>query len=132
MRDTVDRLTESVSLRPADIDRPIRLFSGGNQQKAIICRWIMAGSEILIFDEPTRGIDVGAKAEIYRLINDLAAEGHAIIVVSSELPEILRLADRVLVMRRGAVEATLERANLSEEIIMQNAISGNQNEALSA
>lgn len=132
VRDTVDRLTESVSLRPADIDRAIRLFSGGNQQKAIICRWIMAGSEILIFDEPTRGIDVGAKGEIYKLIDGLAAEGHAIIVVSSELPEILRLADRVLVMRRGAVEATLERANLSEEIIMQNAISGNQNEALSA
>lgn len=129
VRDTVDRLTESVSLRPADIDREIRLFSGGNQQKAIICRWIMAGSEILIFDEPTRGIDVGAKGEIYRLINGLAAEGRAIIVVSSELPEILRLADRVLVMRRGMIEATLERAGLSEEVIMQNAISGKQNEA---
>ncbi len=124
VRDTVDRLTRSVSLRPHDIDRPIRLFSGGNQQKAIICRWLMAGSDILIFDEPTRGIDVGAKSEIYRLIERLAAEGRAIIVVSSELPEILRLSDRVLVMRRGLAETILERADLSEQAIMGFAISG--------
>ena len=78
--------TRSVSLRPLDIDRPIRLFSGGNQQKAIICRWLMAEADILIFDEPTRGIDVGAKAEIYRLIEGLAEQGRSIIVVSSELP----------------------------------------------
>jgi ribose transport system ATP-binding protein len=126
VRANVDRLSQSVSLRPHDIDRPIRLFSGGNQQKAIICRWLMARSEILIFDEPTRGIDVGAKGEIYQLIDGLAAEGRAIIVVSSELPEILRLADRVLVMRRGKAETTLNRADISEETIMRFAISGNQ------
>jgi ribose transport system ATP-binding protein len=124
VRESVNRLTESVSLRPRDIDRPIRLFSGGNQQKAILCRWLMARSEILIFDEPTRGIDVGAKGEIYQLIDGLAAEGRSIIVVSSELPEILRLADRVLVMRRGMAEAILPRSDLSEETIMRYAISG--------
>jgi ribose transport system ATP-binding protein len=128
VRDNVDRLAKSVSLRPHDIDRPIRLFSGGNQQKAIICRWLMARSEVLIFDEPTRGIDVGAKGEIYQLIDGLAAEGRSIIVVSSELPEILRLADRVLVMRRGAAETILNRADISEETIMRFAISGNQNQ----
>jgi ribose transport system ATP-binding protein len=126
VRANVDRLAQSVSLRPHDIDRPIRLFSGGNQQKAIICRWLMARSEILIFDEPTRGIDVGAKGEIYQLIDGLAAEGRSIIVVSSELPEILRLADRVLVMRRGVAETILDRADISEETIMRFAISGTQ------
>ena len=129
VRDNVDRLAKSVSLRPHDIDRPIRLFSGGNQQKAIICRWLMARSEVLIFDEPTRGIDVGAKGEIYQLIDGLAAEGRSIIVVSSELPEILRLADRVLVMRRGVAETILDRADISEETIMRFAISGNSEPA---
>ena len=124
VRATVDRLTEKVSLRPRDIDRPIRLFSGGNQQKAIICRWLMAQAQILIFDEPTRGIDVGAKSEIYRLIEELAAEGRSIMVVSSELPEILRVADRVLVMRRGEATAILDRKDLSEETIMRHAVSG--------
>ena len=96
-------LMQRLNLRPLAIDRPIGQFSGGNQQKAIIGRWIAAGARILLFDEPTRGIDVGAKAEIYDLIEALAAEGRSIIVVSSELPEILRLADRVLVMREGRI-----------------------------
>ncbi len=124
LRVTVDQLSKSVSLRPHDIDRQIRLFSGGNQQKAIICRWLMAKSEILIFDEPTRGIDVGAKSEIYRLIDRLAEGGCAIIVVSSELPEIIRLADNVLVMRRGAAEAILPRSEISEQTILNYAVSG--------
>jgi ribose transport system ATP-binding protein len=111
-----------VKLRPFQLDRPIRLFSGGNQQKAIISRWLAAGSQILLFDEPTRGIDVGAKAEIYHLIEELAADGHAIIVVSSELPEILRLSDRVLVMREGAVAAELNRADLTEQAIAAHAV----------
>ena len=123
IRRTVNDLTGKVSLRPRDIDRPIRLFSGGNQQKAIICRWLMAEAQILIFDEPTRGIDVGAKSEIYRLIEGLAAEGRSIIVVSSELPEILRVADRVLVMRRGESAAIIDRKDLSEETIMRHAVS---------
>ena len=111
-----------VNLRPFLLDRPIRLFSGGNQQKAIIGRWLAAGTRILLFDEPTRGIDVGAKAEIYHLIEELAAEGHCVIVVSSELPEVIRLADRVLVMRDGTVAAELGRENLSEQAIAAHAI----------
>lgn len=128
IRSTVDGLTRQMNLRPPDIDRPIRLFSGGNQQKAIISRWLMARVEILIFDEPTRGIDVGAKAEIYRLIEDLAKSGHAIIIVSSELPEILQLADRVLVMRTGKVEVVLNGVDLTENTIMQFAVSGSKSE----
>lgn len=111
-----------VNLRPFLLDRPIRLFSGGNQQKAIIGRWLAAGTRILLFDEPTRGIDVGPKAEIYHLIEELAAEGHSVVVVSSELPEVIRLADRVLVMRDGTVAAELGRADLSEQAIAAHAI----------
>ena len=122
LRDETQEMMQRLDLRPLAIDRPIRNFSGGNQQKAIIGRWIMAGAKILLFDEPTRGIDVGAKAEIYNLIEALAAEGRGIIVVSSELPEILRLADRVLVMREGRISASLERDQLSEEAIVAHAI----------
>lgn len=119
----VSRLAEQVNLRPRNIDRQIRYFSGGNQQKAILSRWLNANSEILIFDEPTRGIDVGAKQEIYQLMEGLAQQGKAILMVSSELPEILRLSDRVLVMSAGRAAAILERAQLNEEAIMRHAIS---------
>ena len=117
-------LAVEVDLRPPDVRRPIRLFSGGNQQKAIVARWLGAHVDILIFDEPTRGVDVGAKQEIYRLIERLAEQGAAVIVVSSELPEILRLADRVLVMQAGRATALLARSELSEEAIMRHAIPG--------
>ncbi|TIN17960.1 MAG: sugar ABC transporter ATP-binding protein, partial [Mesorhizobium sp.] len=118
-----------VNLRPFLLDRPIRLFSGGNQQKAIIGRWLAAGTRILLFDEPTRGIDVGAKAEIYHLIEELAAEGHAVVVVSSELPEVIRLADRVLVMRDGTISAELHRDDISEQAIAAHAIPQTQTPA---
>ncbi len=120
----VNDIAHNVNLRPHDIERAIRLFSGGNQQKAILCRWLMAGSDILVFDEPTRGIDVGAKGEIYKLIEQLATQGRSIIVVSSELPEILRLADNVIVMRSGAMAGQLARNELTEEAVMNLAITG--------
>ncbi len=115
-------LMSDLNLRPLNIERPIGQFSGGNQQKAIIGRWIAAGARILLFDEPTRGIDVGAKAEIYALIERLAAEGRSVIVVSSELPEIMRVADRVLVMREGRIAGVLDRSSLSEEAIVALAV----------
>src|SRR4051794_5292651 len=117
-----ETLMRDLNLRPLAIERPIGQFSGGNQQKAIIGRWIAAGARILLFDEPTRGIDVGAKAEIYALIERLASEGRSMIVVSSELPEILRVADRVLVMREGRIAGVLERGGLSEEAIVALAV----------
>ena len=120
----VDEHARSVNLRPHNINRAIRLFSGGNQQKAILCRWLMAGSDILVFDEPTRGIDVGAKGEIYRLIEGLAEQGRSIIVVSSELPEIFRLCDNVIVMRGGEMVGKLARRDLNEESVMGLAITG--------
>ncbi|CDN50951.1 sugar ABC transporter ATP-binding protein [Neorhizobium galegae] len=124
LRAIAQDLLKRVNLRPFQLDRPIGLFSGGNQQKAIIARWLAAKSQILLFDEPTRGIDVGAKSEIYHLIEDLAREGHSIIVVSSELPEIIRLSDRVLVMREGRVAAGIPRDQLTESAIVAHAIPG--------
>jgi len=113
-----------VNLRPLALDRQIRLFSGGNQQKAIVCRWLSAGMDVLIFDEPTRGIDIGAKQEIYQLIEALAEEGRAIVVVSSELPEVMRLADRMLVMQGGRIAGELPHPDrFSEEAIMTLAVS---------
>ncbi|MET0428059.1 MAG: sugar ABC transporter ATP-binding protein [Microvirga sp.] len=117
-----ETLMREMNLRPMMIERPIGQFSGGNQQKAIIGRWIAAGARILLFDEPTRGIDVGAKAEIYTLIERLASEGRSAIVVSSELPEILRVADRVIVMREGRIAGTLERDQLNEAAIVALAV----------
>lgn len=111
-----------VGLRPFAPDRQIRHFSGGNQQKAIISRWLAAETRIFLFDEPTRGIDVGAKAEIYALIEKLAAAGKSIIVVSSELPEVIRLSDRVLVMREGQLAAELSGDAITEEAIASHAI----------
>jgi ribose transport system ATP-binding protein len=124
LRNAVDVHARSVNLKPLNIERAIKLFSGGNQQKAILCRWLMAGSEILVFDEPTRGIDVGAKGEIYRLIETLAEQGRCIIIVSSELPEVLRLCDNVIVMRLGEMVGKLTRRELTEESVMGLAITG--------
>lgn len=109
-------------LRPFAPEREIRRFSGGNQQKAIISRWLAAETRIFLFDEPTRGIDVGAKAEIYALIEKLAQEGKSVIVVSSELPEVIRLSDRVLVMREGHLAAELSGDAITEEAIASHAI----------
>jgi len=122
LRAEVKKLTDALRMRPPDVDREIRLFSGGNQQKAIIARWLYAEVDILIFDEPTRGIDVGTKQDIYAIIEGLARDGKAIVVVSSELPEVLWVSDRVLVMRAGSSPTLLNREELSEERIMQHAV----------
>ncbi|NUB45277.1 sugar ABC transporter ATP-binding protein [Fertoebacter nigrum] len=119
---TAETVMGDMQLRPLAVRRAIGTFSGGNQQKAIIGRWIAARAQILLFDEPTRGIDVGAKAEIYALIERLASEGHGIIVVSSELPEVIRLSDRVLVMREGRIAATLPGPEITEANIARHAI----------
>ena len=94
-------------------------LSGGNQQKLVLAKWLACGSQILILDEPTRGVDVGAKAEIYRLIDELAASGYAILLISSELPEIISLSTRIVVMRKGRLAGSLERSEFTEERLMQ-------------
>lgn len=104
---------------------PAETLSGGNQQKMIIAKWLETEAEIFIFDEPTRGIDVGAKVEIYQIMEGLLAKGASIIMISSEMPEVLRMADRILVMREGCCQAILENRNLTQEEIFHYAIGAN-------
>ncbi len=98
---------------------PIINLSGGNQQKVLIARWLMTKPRILILDEPTRGIDVGAKAEIHKLITELAGQGVAILMISSELPEVLGMSDRVLVMHEGHMTGILDRKDANQVSVME-------------
>jgi ABC-type sugar transport system ATPase subunit len=107
-----------LALRCASEDAPVSTLSGGNQQKALLARWLLWDPEILFLDDPARGIDVGAKQDIYRAIDGLAARGKAIVLVSSELPELLRCSDRILVLNEGRVTATFEAKEVSQEKIM--------------
>ena len=106
--------------------RAVQTLSGGNQQKVVLAKWLAAHSHALILDEPTRGIDVGAKAEIYAIMRQLANEGLGILFISSELPEILGLSDRILVMRRGRIAAEFDAAGATEEVIMRAAVAAEQ------
>ena len=101
-------------------------LSGGNQQKVVISKWLNTGAKLFIFDEPTRGVDVGAKAEIYQHIVDLANEGHGIIIISSELPEVLGISDRIAVMHDGKITGFLGRKEASEDKVMRLALLGGE------
>lgn len=117
---TADTYIDQLSIRTPSNHQEVRLLSGGNQQKVVIAKWLLRDCDILIFDEPTRGIDVGAKSEIYKLLHSLAAQGRAIIVISSELPEVLRLSHRVAVLCEGRLTGILPGgANTSQEAIME-------------
>ena len=113
-REYIDRL----GIRTPSDRQTVRLLSGGNQQKVVIAKWLLRDCDILIFDEPTRGIDVGAKAEIYKLLKSLAAEGKAIIVISSELPEVLQLSHRIAVMCEGRLTGILPGGTSTQQDIM--------------
>jgi len=116
---------ESLRIKLADARQNANTLSGGNQQKVVLAKWLERNAEVLIFDEPTRGIDVGAKYEIYQLMNRLAARGKAILMISSELPEVLGMSDRILVMHEGRVTGEItEVANATQEDIMQMAVGG--------
>ena len=110
-----------ISIKTPSLEQKIMNLSGGNQQKVLVARWLLTDPDILILDEPTRGIDVGAKAEIHTLITNLAARGKAIILVSSELPEILGMSDRVAVMREGRLTGIVDRKDATQEVIMKYA-----------
>ena len=117
-RDDTDWAINSMNIKTASQRTPIKLLSGGNQQKVIIGRWLLTEPEVLMLDEPTRGIDVGAKFEIYQLINSLAAKGKSIIVVSSELPELLGICDRIYVMSGGRIAGEVDAESADQEKIM--------------
>ncbi|MGP6172657.1 sugar ABC transporter ATP-binding protein [Corynebacterium sp. A21] len=116
-------VAEKLRIRMAGIDQRIRDLSGGNQQKAVFGRWVLAGSTVLLLDEPTRGVDVGAKVEIYNIINEITAAGGAVLMVSSELPEVLGMSDRVLVMSGGRLAGELSAATATQDSIMALAVS---------
>lgn len=122
----VDDLIEKLHVKTASRELSVKSLSGGNQQKIVIGKWLGIEPKILILDEPTRGVDVGAKKEIYQLMNQLTEQGVAIIMVSSELPEILGMSDRILVIHEGKVSAVLSRAEADQEKIMQAATGGNE------
>lgn len=122
LNQVANRVMADLKLRPLDIEKTIGTLSGGNQQKVIIGRWVAADAQVFLFDEPTRGIDIGAKSEIYNLIEKLATAGKAIIVVSSEMTEIIRISDRVLVMREGKITQELTGNSITEENIARFAI----------
>ena len=109
-------------MRAATLEQPVRYLSGGNQQKAILARWLMTDPRVLLLDEPTRGIDVGAKRDLYRFVSAFAAQNRGVIMASSELPEILGMSDRVAVLRRGRLAGILPRSALSKEALMDLAL----------
>lgn len=116
--------TRALDLRPPDPERPARTLSGGNQQKAVLGRWLLTGSRLLLLDEPTRGVDVGARSELYGLVRKLANSGEGILMVSSEIPEVLGLADRVLVIREGRVVADARAGELTEADVLDLVMEG--------
>jgi len=111
-------MAERIGIKWLGPQAPVDSLSGGNQQKILIARWLLANSKFMIFDEPTRGIDVGAKKEVYTLLNQLAEQGKAILFISSELPELFGIADRILVMRRGRLVGNLKTSETTQEQVM--------------
>ncbi|GAB4586512.1 sugar ABC transporter ATP-binding protein [Nocardia sp. IFM 10818] len=120
--DAAARVARQLGVRMAGLDQRVRTLSGGNQQKVVIGKWLLADSRVLILDEPTRGIDVGAKVEIYRLINELTAAGAAVLMISSDLPEVLGMSDRVLVMAQGRIVGELAADEATQDAVMALAV----------
>ncbi|WP_144513324.1 sugar ABC transporter ATP-binding protein [Bacillus sp. FJAT-22090] len=119
IKKTAIEYVDQLKIKTPSVDQEIRFLSGGNQQKVVIAKWLRRDCDILIFDEPTRGIDVGAKGEIYKLLDELAASGKSIIMISSELPEILRMSHRIVVMSEGKITGMLSSEEATQEKIME-------------
>ncbi|MEY6565243.1 sugar ABC transporter ATP-binding protein [Streptomyces sp. PGLac3x] len=121
-RTAAARIAEQLGVRMAGLGQHVRTLSGGNQQKVVIGKWLLADTKVLILDEPTRGIDVGAKVEIYQLMNELTASGHAVLMISSDLPEVLGMSDRVLVMAQGRLAGELAGDAATQDAVMALAV----------
>jgi ribose transport system ATP-binding protein len=127
-RELAQRQCERLRVRTPSTLQEVGLLSGGNQQKVVLAKWLQHMPRVLVLDEPTRGIDVGAKSEIYALMDQLAGQGLAILMISSDLEEILGMSDRVLVMHEGRLAGEVARADLSEEAVMRLATGGGPNQ----
>jgi ribose transport system ATP-binding protein len=122
-REAAARIAAQLGVRMAGLGQQVRTLSGGNQQKVVIGKWLLADTRVLILDEPTRGIDVGAKVEIYQLVNELTAAGAAVLMISSDLPEVLGMSDRVLVMAQGRIAGELPAEQATQDAVMALAVS---------
>ena len=111
------RYVKELSIATPDVNREVRMLSGGNQQKTVLAKWLCADADVLIFDEPTRGIDIGARVEIYRLMNDMASRGKAILMISSDMAEVIGMSDRVYVMREGRVVGQVDKEHMTEDTL---------------
>jgi L-arabinose transport system ATP-binding protein len=130
-RENAKAYVKQLSIKTPSLNQPIKLLSGGNQQKVILARWLCEDPKVVLLDEPTRGIDVGAKSEIYNIIYTLAERGVAVVVVSSELPEVMGVCDRIVVMREGRISGVVERADATQEKLLELALPvSNPNEFL--
>lgn len=127
-RVNVEEMVEKLSIKLVSTESPVASLSGGNQQKVVLAKWLLKAPKVLILDEPTRGIDVGAKYEIYKLMCDLAGQGVAVIMISSEMPEILGMSDRVVVMSQGKLTGEFSREAATQELMMEYAVKGFENE----
>jgi rhamnose transport system ATP-binding protein len=121
-RSVASDLVTQLGVKTSSIESPVGNLSGGNQQKVALARWLNTDPSVLILDEPTQGVDVGAKSEIHRLMGELARSGIAIVMISSELPEILGMSDRIAVMRGGTIVGTLERSVATQETLLELAL----------
>ena len=121
---TAEDYIRDLQIKTPSAEQRARNLSGGNQQKVVLAKWLLTAPRVLILDEPTRGIDVGAKYEIYGIINDLAAQGKAVIVISSELPELLGLADRIYAISEGRITGEVDRADATQERLMHYMTAG--------
>jgi ribose transport system ATP-binding protein len=123
-------VANNLELRPREVLRAVRTLSGGNQQKVVLGRWLLGDTKLLLLDEPTRGVDVGARAELYQVIRKLAADGVGVLLVSSEVPEVLGLADRVLVMREGHLIHEALATELDEDTVLDLVMAGSLKEVV--
>jgi ribose transport system ATP-binding protein len=125
-RSAAERIIQDLRVRTPGPEELMLRLSGGNQQKLIVGRWLLRGSRILILDDPTSGIDVGAKEELYKLIRALTREGTSVLISSSELPELLAIADRIMVLHEGSLAGSLPRAEFDQRKVIELAVIGNK------
>ncbi|HPC05717.1 MAG TPA: ATP-binding cassette domain-containing protein, partial [Anaerolineaceae bacterium] len=127
LKEIAQKHRKTLDIRVSKIEQIMGSLSGGNQQKVALAKWLDFSPQVIIFDEPTRGIDIGAKTEIYQIMGDLAAHGTAILMVSSELPELISVADRILVMQEGHMKGIVEKEKMTQEYVMSLATQKAQN-----